>query len=175
MFKPRPSAGSRAKCEKQRQSQASGVKRALGTWRVTQRKRILFIDNLFLFLLLKNPGPKYMTIEPDQSPLISIVFLALTLIGCESSPSPSRTYGSLAQLISIHTSLFFFFIYFIHYSQFVMAERQFISVTQRRQRKKYSICVVIIMKTKAYWAQCISFSLYYRILISIIDSEVTCP
>lgn len=114
MFKPRPSAGSRAKCEKQQQRQTSGVKRALSTWRVTQRKRILFIDNLFLFLLLKNPGPKYMTIEPDQSPLISIVFLALTLIGCESSPSPSRTYGSLAQLISIHTSLFFFF-FFISY------------------------------------------------------------
>lgn len=52
-----------------------------------------------------------MTIGPDQSLLISTGALALTLISCESSPSPSRTHGSPAQPISIHfcTSFFFFF------------------------------------------------------------------
>lgn len=136
-----------------------------------KEKKYCSLTRCFFSYYLRIQGPKYMTIGPDQSPLISTGVLALTLMGCESSPSPSRTYGSPAQPISIHTShLFFNFIYFIHYSQFVMAERQFISLTQRKQRKKYSICVVIIMKTKAYWAQCISFSLYYRILISIIDS-----
>lgn len=133
MLKPRPSTGSRAKCEKRQQSQASGVKRALGTSRATQRKRILFIDKLFLFLLLKNPGPKYMTIEPDQSPLISIVFLALTLIGCESSPSPSRTYGSLAQLISIHTSHFF---YLFHTLFTVCDGRKTVYISDTKKTKK---------------------------------------
>lgn len=57
-LKPRPSTGSRAKCRKLQQTQTSGIKRALGIWSATQRKRILFIDKLFLFLLLKNPGPK---------------------------------------------------------------------------------------------------------------------
>lgn len=118
-----------------------------------------------------------MTMGPDQSPLTSIGVLALTLIGCESNRAHPQVehmglLHSLFLVIFCIFFLFFFFFpfYFIHYSQFVMAERQFISLTQRKQRKKSSICVVIIMKTKAYWAQCISFSLYYRILISIIDS-----
>lgn len=133
MLKPRPSTGSRAKREKQQQSQTSGVKRALGTSRATQRKRILFIDKLLLFLLRKNPGPKYMTIEPDQSPLISIVFLALTLIGCESSPSPSRTYGSLAQLISIHASHFF---YLFHTLFTVCDGRKTVYISDTKKTKK---------------------------------------
>lgn len=57
----------------------------------------------------------------------------------------------------------------MHYSQFVMAERQFISLTQRKQRK-YSICVIIIMKPRHIGYNAFHFFLYYRILINIIDS-----
>lgn len=133
------------------------------------------LTSRFFSYYLRTRSPKYVTIGPDQSLLISIGILALTLIGCESNQAHPQVehMGLLHSLFLFIFCIFFFwfvFIYFIHYSQFVMAERQFISLTQRKQRKKYSICVVIIMKTKAYWAQCISFSLYYRILISIIDS-----
>lgn len=127
------------------------------------------LTSCFFSYCLRIWGPKCMTIGHDQSPLISLGVLALTLIGCELSPSLEQNIWvcCAAYFYSYFTS---FFIYFIHYSQFVMAERQFIYLTQRKQREKYSICVVITMKTKAYWAQCISFLLYYRILISIIDS-----
>lgn len=74
-----------------------------------------------------------MTIELDQSLLISIVFLAFTLIGCESSPSPSRTYGSLAQLISIHTSHFF---YLFHTLFTVCDGRKTVYISDTKKTKK---------------------------------------
>jgi len=85
------------------------------------------LTSCFFSYYLKIQGPKYMTIGPDQSPLISTGVLALTLIGCESSPSPSRMYGSPAQPISIHILFFYLF-----HTLFTVceAERQFISFTQ---------------------------------------------
>lgn len=79
-----------------------------------KEKKYCSLTRCFFSYYLRIQGPKYMTIGPDQSPSVSTGVLALTLMGCESSPSPSRTYGSPAQPISIHIS-HPFFILFISY------------------------------------------------------------
>lgn len=98
-----------------------------------------------------------MTTGPDQSPLISIGVLELTLIGCKSSPSWSRTYGFPEQPISIHISHLYLFIYLFHTLFTVCDGRKTVYILDTRKTKKIQHMCCHYYETEAYWVQCISF------------------